>query len=68
MKFNYALLFSEIERKGMKQSVIAKAIGMSETNFSLKKTGKIDVELSGTQLAIICEFLGSPMDMFVTKK
>lgn len=66
MKFNYELLFSEIERKHIPLTHIANSIGMSRQNLHAIK--KNDRELSATQVIIICEILGTTIQMFVTRE
>lgn len=66
MNINYKLIFSEMERKGIPMAHAARAIGMSRQNLHLIK--KNNGELTGTQLIILLELLGSPIDMFVTKE
>lgn len=67
-KFNYDLLFSEIKRKGFTYKAVAEALKVDPNTISLKKTGKGSTrELTGTQIAIICDMLRSPLDMFVIK-
>ena len=62
-KINYHLLLAECKRKGYTQKRVAEIIGMSEKNLSERKsTGK---ELTGSQVAMICSLIQSPLDMFV---
>ena len=64
-KFNYELLFNEVKRKGIKQSYVAKVIGMTDSSLSRKLNGKQGIELTGSQVAMICSLIQSPLDMFV---
>lgn len=68
--FDYDKLFEEIERKGIKYKTVAEAIGIKPNTLSMKKKNNEATtrELTGTQIAIICEMLRSPMDMFVLKE
>ena len=62
--FNYDLLFTELKKKGFKQNVIATNISIDQNTLSKKILNKTTQELTGTQIAIICEMLQSPIDMF----
>lgn len=66
MKFDYDLLFEEINKKGLKLGFIANQTGMTRQNLSIIKNNR--GELSGTQIAVICDILRMPMDMFIERE
>ena len=68
MKFDYEKLFGEARRKRITQTEIAETLGITQTTLSRKMTGKAPMELTATQVVLICEMLESPIDMFVTKE
>ena len=51
-----------IEEKGIKQTAIAKAIGISAPSLNNKLKGK--TQLYAEEYLAICEFLGMPSDYF----
>ena len=68
MKFNFDKMFGELRRKGITQNEVAKAIGITPTTLSRKMTGKAPMDLSVTQVVLICELMETTIEMFVTKE
>ena len=65
--FNYQKLREEWRRNGYSNKDIAKKIGMHEQTLSKKYRGELPLELSATEVAIICGLIESPMDMFIER-
>lgn len=57
----------EWRRKGFKDEEVAEAIGMTPRGLKAKIWGEVTGELSATQNFVICDMIGSPYDMFITK-
>jgi predicted XRE-type DNA-binding protein len=62
--FDYEKLRNEWKRQGFTDSEIANAIGLTAPRLSDKLKGKLKVELTGTQIVIICDLIEKPIDMF----
>jgi len=62
--FDYLKLRSSWKEKGFTDSEVAEKIGITAPRLSDKLNGKSNPELTGTQIAIICDLLEQPMDMF----
>ena len=56
-------IYKYIEEKGIRQTVVAKNIGLSKQNLNSILHGKTPLTLEN--YVLICEFLGVPFEKFI---
>jgi len=67
MKFDYWKLRSEWKRRKKTDTEIAELIGISRQALVKKNADPDNANLTATQAAVICAYIGTTFEMFITK-